>query len=113
MEGPEGDVSVRPAGNIHTNSSEVVREAVLAGLGIALRSTWDVGRELADGRLVQILPEFESTSNVGIYAIYPSRQFLPAKVRVFIDYLAQIFGGVPYWESGLSSQETPKLKKEA
>ncbi|WP_035266086.1 LysR family transcriptional regulator [Ahrensia sp. 13_GOM-1096m] len=112
MAGPEGDVSVRPTGNISTNSSEVVREAVLAGLGIGLRSTWDVGQELADGKLVQILPEYESTSNVGIYAIYPSRQFLPAKVRVFIDYLAQIFGGVPYWEAGLNTPETPKLKKE-
>lgn len=100
MEGPEGDVIIRPQGNLSTNSSEVVREAVLADMGVALRSTWDVGQELAEGRLIRVLPEYESTSNVGIYAIYPSRQFLPVKVRVFIDYLANLFGSVPYWENG-------------
>ncbi len=100
LDGPEGTVSFRPSGNLSTNSSEVVREAVLADMGIALRSTWDIGQELADGRLVRVLPEYESSTNVGIYAIYPSRQFLPVKVRVFIDYLANLFGSVPYWESG-------------
>ena len=100
MEGPNGVVNIRPEGNLSTNSSEVVREAVQADMGIALRSTWDIGRELSDGRLVRVLPDYESTTNVGIYAIYPSRQFLPVKVRVFIDYLASLFGSVPYWENG-------------
>jgi DNA-binding transcriptional LysR family regulator len=100
MDGPEGIVNIKPDGNLSTNSSEVVREAVLANMGIALRSTWDIGQDLADGRLVRVLPDYESTTNVGIYAIYPSRQFLPMKVRLFIDYLANLFGSVPYWESG-------------
>ena len=100
MEGPDGVVNVRPEGSLSTNSSEVVREAVQANMGIALRSTWDIGQDLAKGRLVRVLPDYESTTNVGIYAIYPSRQFLPVKVRVFIDYLANLFGSVPYWENG-------------
>jgi DNA-binding transcriptional LysR family regulator len=81
-----------------TNSSEVIREAVISGLGIALRSTWDVGAELKDGRLVQVLPAFEGSQNVALSAVYPSRQHLPAKVRHFIDYLADIYGPTPYWE---------------
>lgn len=109
LDGPEGVVSLRPSGNLGTNSSEVVREAVLADMGIALRSTWDIGQELAEGRLVRVLPEYESSTNVGIYAIYPSRQFLPVKVRVFIDYLASLFGSVPYWESG----SVPKINSAA
>jgi len=100
LEGPDGPVTLRPAGPLQTNSSEVVREAVLGGLGIAQRSTWDIGPELAKGKLVQVLPDYAATRKVAIYAVYPSRQFLPAKVRLFIDYLADLYGPVPYWEKG-------------
>ena len=98
LEGPTGPVTLRPEGMLITNSSEVLREAVIAGLGIALRSTWDVGAELKSGKLVQVLPHYESSRNVALSAVYPSRQFLPAKVRLFIDYLAELYGPVPYWE---------------
>lgn len=98
LDGPKGSLVFRPEGRLITNSSEVVREAVIAGLGIALRSTWDVGTELREGRLVQVLPAYEGSHNVTLSAVYPSRQFLPAKVRVFIDFLAELYGPVPYWE---------------
>jgi DNA-binding transcriptional LysR family regulator len=71
---------------------------VIAGLGIALRSTWDIGAELKTGQLVQVLPAYEGSRSVTLSAVYPSRQFLPAKVRLFIDYLAELYGPVPYWE---------------
>lgn len=100
LEGPEGAVAYRPQGRLITNSSEVVREAVISGMGIALRSTWDIGPELRDGRLVQVLPQYEGSRNVVLSAIYASRQYLPAKVRVFIDYLATLYGPTPYWEHG-------------
>ncbi len=98
LEGPQGTLNIRPEGMLITNSSEVIREAVIAGLGIALRSTWDIGEELKSGRLVQVLPAYEGSHNVALSAVYPSRQFLPAKVRLFIDYLAELYGPVPYWE---------------
>jgi DNA-binding transcriptional LysR family regulator len=101
LEGPDGLVLVHPQGPLATNSSDVVREAVLAGLGIALRSTWDVGPELSTGRLVVVLPQFHASRHLALNAVYPSRRFLPAKVRVFIDYLAQIYGAQPYWDTGL------------
>lgn len=102
MVGPDGPVTIKPDGSIKTNSSEVVREAALAGLGIAIRSTWDVGPELANGKLKIILPQYRGSNNVGVYAIYPSRQYLPTKVRVFLDYLSSLYGGAnPYWEKGL------------
>lgn len=96
--GPQGPVNYRPDGLLITNSSEVIKEAALAGLGIALRSTWDIGPELKSGRLVQVLPDFEGSRNLSLSAVYPSRQFLPAKIRVFIDYLAALYGPIPYWE---------------
>lgn len=102
MIGPDGPVTIKPDGIIKTNSSEVVREAVLAGLGIAIRSTWDVGPELANGTLKIVLPQYRGSTNVGVYALYPSRQHLPTKVRVFLDFLTSLYGGErPYWEAGL------------
>ncbi|TWD51122.1 DNA-binding transcriptional LysR family regulator [Agrobacterium vitis] len=96
--GPQGPINYRPDGMLITNSSEVIREAVLAGLGIALRSTWDVGAELKSGRLIQVLPAYEGSRHLSLSAVYPSRQFLPAKIRLFIDYLTALYGPVPYWE---------------
>ena len=49
---------------------------------------------------MQVLPDYEGSRNVTLSAVYPSRQFLPAKVRLFIDYLAALYGPSPYWEQG-------------
>lgn len=103
LEGPEGAIIHRPVGPLLTNSSEVVREAVIGGVGIALRSTWDIGPELASGALQRVLPDYEGNRNVAIYALYPSKQFLPAKVRLFIDYLASLYAPVPPWSRPIAS----------
>lgn len=99
LHGPDGPLVYRPKGKLATNSSEVIREAVIGGLGIALRSTWDVGGELRQGHLVQVLPGYHGSANVWISAVYPSRQFLPAKVRSFIDFLAGLYSPIPPWEA--------------
>ncbi|MEL6435821.1 MAG: LysR family transcriptional regulator [Pseudomonadota bacterium] len=113
LEGPEGMQAFKPHGTMISNSSEVIREAVLAGVGISLRSTWDVGQDLAEGKLVRILDDYQGSTNTGIFAIYPSRQFLPVKVRLFIDYLAELFGTVPYWERGVDATlPSPKSVSE-
>ena len=101
LDGPDGPVSVKVESAIRTNSSEVIREAVLAGLGIALRSTWDVGPEIKSGKLKVILPAYAASKRVAVHAVYPSRRHLAHKVRVFIDLLAERFGPVPYWDQGL------------
>ncbi len=100
LEGPEGPVSVKVDSPIRTNSSEVIREAVLSGAGIALRSTWDIGRELSEGKLREVLPAYHATSRVAVHAVYPSRRHLAHNVRVFIDFLAALYGPVPYWDRG-------------
>ncbi|WP_332681052.1 LysR family transcriptional regulator [Bosea sp. (in: a-proteobacteria)] len=101
LDGPEGPVSVRVTGQLRTNSSEVVREALLAGVGIALRSTWDVGPELKSGALARVLPDYSVGKRVAVYAVYPSRRHMEQKVRVFVDYLAELYGATPYWDAGL------------
>lgn len=106
LQGPDGPTSIRVHGNIRTNSTEVVRESVIAGLGIALRSTWDVGSELKSGKLQIVLPEYHESPRVAVYAVYPCRQFIPAKLRVFIDFLSALYGPEPYWDKGLKLPHT-------
>ena len=90
--------SVRVQGRYACDNWEVLRQWALAGLGIALKSTWDVYRQLEDGSLVVLLPEYTFHSDVAIYAVYPHRRFLPAKTRVFIEFLAESFGPDPFWD---------------
>lgn len=101
LEGPQGVETVRVEGRLRTNSSEVVREAALAGLGIALRSTWDVGPDLKAGRLVHVLPEWTGGRRIAVHAVYPSRRHLEQKVRVFIAHLTELYAPSPYWDEGL------------
>jgi DNA-binding transcriptional LysR family regulator len=102
LNGPQGPATVKVDSVVRTNSSEVVREAVLAGVGIALRSTWDVGPDIEAGRLKIILPEYRASSRVAVHAVYPSRRHLAHKTRVFIDFLSERFGNPPYWDDGLT-----------
>ena len=101
LEGPDGQHQLRVKGNIRSNSFEFMREARLSGLGLGLRSTWDIGPELKSGALQVVLPEYSGSSNVAIYAVYPCRDFMPEKVNVFIEYLAELYGPDPYWNDGL------------
>jgi DNA-binding transcriptional LysR family regulator len=101
LDGPKGPVSVKINGPLRTNSSEVVRETLLAGLGIALRSTWDVGPELRDGRLMRLLPAYSGGRRVAIHGVYPSRRHMEQKVRSFLDFLAALYGPTPSWDEGL------------
>ncbi len=102
LEQGKEEASVKVHGPLRTNSSEVVREALLAGVGIALRSTWDVGPELKSGALKRILPAWSGGRRVAIHAVYPSRRHMEQKVRVFVDYLAALYGPMPYWDEGLT-----------
>jgi DNA-binding transcriptional LysR family regulator len=97
--GPDGKAgSVRVGGRYACDNWEVLREWAVAGLGIALKSTWDVRRHLEDGSLVSLLPGYTFASDVAIYAVYPHRRHLPAKTRAFIEFLAESFGPEPYWD---------------
>ncbi|MGL4637311.1 MAG: LysR family transcriptional regulator [Beijerinckiaceae bacterium] len=108
LENAGGVSTVKVESAIRTNSSEVIREAVLAGVGIALRSTWDVGPEIDSGKLRIVLPDWHASARVAVYAVYPSRRHLAHKVRVFMDFLNGRFGQPPYWDKGLSLGSTPK-----
>lgn len=108
--GPDGKPgSVRVTGRYSCDNWAVLRDWALAGMGIALKSTWDVHRLLADGSLVEVCPGYTFHGDVAIYAVYPSRRFLPAKTRVFIEFLAESFGPDPYWDQP-ERRPKPRIK---
>ena len=96
---PEGEKKVRVQGGLRVDNGESVRDACIAGMGITMTSTWCAYEALQDGRLVQILKDYPLLPETNIWAVYPSSRLLAPKVRAFIDYFAQHFGGVPYWEN--------------
>ncbi|WP_102958672.1 LysR family transcriptional regulator [Mangrovicella endophytica] len=83
-------IPVAVSGQFTANSPVTVRAAAIAGLGLALSPTFVIRNDLAAGRLVTVLDEY-MPSEAGIYAVFPHRRHLPARVRVFVDYLANWF----------------------
>jgi DNA-binding transcriptional LysR family regulator len=98
LTGPEGEHQFRPKGNIRSNSAEFIREAMVSGLGVGLRSLWDVHEELQNGTLKAVLPAYQGVDSVAIYAVYPCRDFMPAKVNALIDHLAAIYSAARVFE---------------
>lgn len=80
--------AVRVKGTLHSNNGELHAEAAAAGVGIALEPDMIVMPYLRAGRLLPVLEAFQPPP-MPIYAVYPSRKHLSAKVRVFIDFLAE------------------------
>ena len=93
LAGPGGALTVAGESHVRTNSSEVVRELALAGVGIALRSLWDVAGDLATGRLVRVLAGIEGAADVGIHAVHPRGAPSPAASALMAHLGAAWAGG--------------------
>ncbi|MBL8511342.1 MAG: LysR family transcriptional regulator, partial [Betaproteobacteria bacterium] len=98
VENGQQSIGIKVAGHLHCNDGEVLTRWTLAGHGLAWRSTWEVSEEIKKGRLVEVLPQYAIAGN-DIYAVYADRKFLPAKVKLFIEYIKAQFGAPPYWET--------------
>lgn len=96
-----GPQSIKTANRFRTDNGEAVRDASISGLGITLSSTWCCYEQIKRGELLQVLKDYPLMSNAAIWAIYPSSRLLAPKVRVFIDYFSECFGGLPYWDEEL------------
>lgn len=90
-------VIAKVSGSLQCNDGEVLTRWAIAGEGLAWRSAWEVSEEIKRGRLSSVLDEFAFPGN-NIYAVYPERRLLPAKVKLFIEFLRKTFGDPPYWE---------------
>lgn len=91
FEGPGGEPFIVPVrGRIRANTSEGVRESVLHGLGLGLCPLWMFCRELRDGTVLAVLPDW-TPMPLPIHAVFSSRRQVPARVRAVVDYLAAEF----------------------
>ena len=109
LSGPEGRVNIPVRGRLRTTSCEAIREAVINGAGIGLLPTWNIYPELADGRLMVLLPDYQRRGCEGVFALYTSKELMPRKARSFLEFLAGIYGTRPYWEADLSPREQGPL----
>ncbi|WP_267285493.1 LysR family transcriptional regulator [Zeimonas arvi] len=95
FEGPDGAVSVKVEPRMRTNSGDTCRQAALHDSGIVLQPSFLVGEDVEAGRLVELMPEYRSVE-LGIYAVYASRQHVSPKVRLLIDHLLRALAA-PRW----------------
>lgn len=82
-------------GDLRSDNGDAVRAWCVAGMGITLRETWDIHAELHDGRLVRVLPEWESTPST-ISIVRVRRESLPRRVAAFVDFLAAQWRKAPW-----------------
>jgi DNA-binding transcriptional LysR family regulator len=87
---------VKVTGGLECNDGAVLHEWARLGRGLAWRSMWEVGADLAAGRLVSVLDNFAAPP-IGIYAVFPQRKHLSLRVRLFIDLLKNTYGNPDYW----------------
>ncbi|WP_152736902.1 MULTISPECIES: LysR family transcriptional regulator [Pseudomonas] len=80
--------SVRIKGNAQSNNSEAIREMVLGGLGIALSPVWLFAEDLQAGRVMAILPDYQ-TQSLPIHAVFPANRRQSARVKAFVDYMSE------------------------
>jgi DNA-binding transcriptional LysR family regulator len=88
FEGPDGPVAVTVKPVLRTNSGDTCIAAARKGKGVVLQPSFMVNTDLQSGALVELMPSYRSIE-FGIFAVYPTRQYVSPKVRALIDFLAK------------------------
>ena len=91
VKGRQGQAeTVKTRGNLTTNDGSIAVQWALDGHGILMRAEWDIRPYLERGQLVQVLPQHH-TPDADIYAVYPAQHKSAARVRAWVDFLAEAF----------------------
>jgi DNA-binding transcriptional LysR family regulator len=96
--GAKGDTVAVVSGNLRTNNGEALRAAAIAGQGLAYLPTFIVADDLRAGTLVALPLDQPTIEFAGIYAVYLPDRHLAAKIRAFIDFIANRFAPEPPWD---------------
>lgn len=96
--GASGEVKVAVSGPVRAGNGDALVAAAVAGMGIVYQPTFIVADAVCDGRLEILELDHPPFAIGSIYAVYPPNEHLPAKVRVFIDFLIASFAGTPPWQ---------------
>ncbi len=94
-----GETGVAPV-NVHiaANNGQMLRQAVLSGLGIISLPSFIIGNDIKKGKLVPVLAGYHPAPARAIYALFPPNRYQSAKLRAFLDFIGARFAGKPYWE---------------
>ncbi|MFM2590539.1 LysR family transcriptional regulator [Vibrio sp. TBV020] len=95
-------INVKVSGNYSVDLAEAVRDAAVAGWGIAYLATYLIGDEFKNGELIQLFPNWRASQSMPFYAVYPSRRYLPKKTVAVIDFIKQKIGMPCHWDKRLS-----------
>ena len=103
-------VRVRVRGVLQSNETAVTRQATLDGAGIALLPTYFVSSELARGKLIRLLADYEP-ERLGIHAVYLSRVHQPLLLRLMLDFLVKRYSGeVAPWDEEIAAIRAPSSR---
>lgn len=91
--------TIQISGNFQVDNSEALCKSLTQGLGIGRIPTFIAGEEIEKGNLAPLLNDYKMPFKT-LYAAFPEKQFLPEKIRVFLDFLSDNLGGDnPQWDS--------------
>ena len=85
-------IAVDVDGPFESGHGETIKQAAIDGLGLALRSTWDVAEEITQGRLMPVLTNYGVAEDRAIWAVYTNTRQIPLRVRLFVKFLCDKFG---------------------
>jgi len=80
----------------------------LGGRGLAWRSMWEVGAQIAAGKLVTVLDQYAAPGN-DIYAVFAQRRHLPLRIRAFVDFLRRAYAEPSYWRAEIKNDGKQKV----
>ncbi len=89
--GRDGERTVRVCGRLKSSSADLLHQAAIDGLGIVCTSATRLAGDLAAGRLVRLLPDYDVAGDPAIWAVYPSSKHVLPRLRVLLDFLAEWF----------------------
>ena len=95
FDGPMGKVSVTVRPSMRTNSGDTCRAAALKHKGVILQPSFMVRDDLRSGTLIELMPEYRARE-FGVYAVYPTRQYVSPKVRALMNFLAEAMKDVTW-----------------
>ncbi|MSP34089.1 MAG: LysR family transcriptional regulator [Rickettsiales bacterium] len=79
--------------NIKCNNGEIIKELLLAGGGITIKSARDIENEIKDGKIVLLLQDYEVINKTSFYVVYPSKKYKSPKIKAFIEFFQGKLGG--------------------
>lgn len=94
--GENYQVKISPV--LKSNNPDVLLEAAIRGMGIALLPTFVVSEAIANGSLQMVLTSYQSL-DLSIYAVYAMPRHVPAKIKIFVDFLRERIQDPPYWDN--------------